>query len=69
MSKKIRYIRKLQSIDPFHPLVEKNKHLIKEKSLMESQPVVSMDNIEMFRDKSFDLKFLGIDNDSNGQRN
>ncbi len=36
---------------------------------MESEPVVSMDNIEMFRDKSFDLKFLGIDNDSNGQRN
>lgn len=38
--------------------MEKNRHLIEEKSVIELEPIASMDNIERYRDSSFNVKEL-----------
>jgi hypothetical protein len=46
------------SIDPYHPLLAKHSKLLEEnnKSLTEIEPIASLDNMEHFRDSSFDFK-------------
>lgn len=56
-------LKRLMSIDPYNPLVLKNAHLLKERSVsVMDQPVANLDNMERFRDASFDMKAkFGID--------
>ena len=52
-------------MDPFHPDLAKYSLLL-EKSMMISEPIASLDNIERYRDDKFDFKsHLGIDLDNN----
>ena len=56
---KMKKLKKLMAIDPYHPLVVKNSNLVmrmmKSNSGIEP-PVASIDNMERFRDASFDMK-------------
>lgn len=54
---KIKKLKKMQAIDPYHPMVVKNSHLLAQKSIsMREPPVANLDNMERFRDASFDMK-------------
>jgi hypothetical protein len=56
---KLKKPKKLMAIDPYHPMVLKNADLIRDRShtSMES-PVANLDNMERFRDASFDMKAM-----------
>ena len=54
-------MKRLQSVDPFHPELAKNEKLL-QKSMIISEPIVNLDNIERYRDDKFDFKSrFGID--------
>jgi DNA-binding SARP family transcriptional activator len=50
------------AIDPYHPFVVKNSRLLEQRSISVMEPIASLDNMEKFRDASFDMKaHFGID--------
>lgn len=60
----IQKLKKLMAIDPYHPLVLKNAQLLQKKSnSVMMEPIATLDNMEKFRDVSFDMKAqFGITN-------
>ena len=55
---KIKKLKKLMAIDPYHPQVVKNADMLRQKShsALDIPPVANLDNMEKFRDNSFDMK-------------
>ncbi len=50
-------LKKLMSIDPYHPQVIKNADLLhKRSSSVIIEPIASLQNMEKFRDIHFDMK-------------
>ena len=55
--KLLKKLKKLMSIDPYHPLVLKNERFLrKAEKTEELEPVANLDNMEKFRDASFDIR-------------
>jgi hypothetical protein len=55
--KHIQKLKKLMSIDPYHPLVVKNTDLLQKRSIsVLMEPIANLDNMEKFRDVNFDMK-------------
>ena len=53
----LKKLKKLMAIDPYHPLVLKNERFLrKAEKTEEIEPVANLDNMEKFRDASFDVK-------------